>query len=303
MVHVFAQPHLQSQVQVVLNVCLNLNLVDWAESKLPKDFFIHMLNECKKLHEPEEYHHGFMIQNFDANENGTVLGCNDQRRQVYQKSEADHVIIIDPDILMSDKLLYKMLLAILHLQQVHKYFVLTPQLTRVWDPSWDPLVAASYLQSAFIITPHHGVQSTTTTSLKEMKDNYINRDGYQAILLPPAPIVQELGIRPIFEEKNKLKFAGGWVTCFPLSFARALGGVPNELGSYGQDDLYLMIKAKRQDPRNFEVIQFVLQDELVIEDNKFKNAAPARFLTVRDPHHLQKCKDRANEALPLLTLH
>ena len=74
--------------KVIIDATLNLNLVNWNESKLSKQFFIDKFLQIKELlHEYELL--------FDINKDGTCLGINDKRRDSIRKYTPDNFIYLD----------------------------------------------------------------------------------------------------------------------------------------------------------------------------------------------------------------
>ena len=124
------------QDKVIIDVTLNLNLVDWDQSQLPKQFFIDKFNQIKTLWDWAE------VQ-FIIDEENRCLGCDDKRREAIRSTIADNILYLDSDLLFRPELLSYIIEASKAIN--HDYYIISPQTVRMWDSSWDIITNKNYL--------------------------------------------------------------------------------------------------------------------------------------------------------------
>lgn len=237
--------YLTNNEQILVDVVLNCNLVNWEESLLPKSFFI---NKFKQL---EQLTKSWSDTNFKVNDDGTIQGCVSHRRHVLKETTSDALLILDTDIFFNDTLLYFIYHAVESLKKENDYFILTPQTTPMWDNSWDIIVNDEY---------------------KNDNIHFQKRDPYKYL--------QNLGdidIKPIEE----FKFGGGWSTVISTKLAKTIG-IPDSLGHYGLEDTFIMYCSYMMQQKNQNVKQYVLQNAIIVEDHLYRFNPYKDFLTIID---------------------
>jgi len=222
--------------EFLVEVCLNANLTDWNKSKLDLNFFENKLNEFKKLTST------WAKTRFWTSKNNEVLGCTDLHRLSGRLYNPNAFIWLDVDIVFSDSLLYHIVEAHKQLSKSEKYFVITPETTRIWDNTWDVI--------------------TNENCLKEeaSKENYFNRDPYTT-----TGLVGEVNVSKI----NTFKFASGWFTLLSNDLIKKVD-IPNRMGPYYMDDTFIMVCCIYGQQKGFNASQFVINNEVIIENNKFR---------------------------------
>ena len=222
--------------EFLVEVCLNANLTDWNKSKLDLNFFENKLNEFKKLTST------WAKTRFWTSKNNEVLGCTYLHRLSGRLYNPNAFIWLDVDIVFSDSLLYHIVEAHKQLSKSEKYFVITPETTRIWDNTWDVI--------------------TNENCLKEeaSKENYFNRDPYTT-----TGLVGEVNVSKI----NTFKFASGWFTLLSNDLIKKVD-IPNRMGPYYMDDTFIMVCCIYGQQKGFNASQFVINNEVIIENNKFR---------------------------------
>jgi len=197
--------YLPEGVNITIDSVLNLSsyLINWEESKLPKEYFIEKYNTLSLL--LKDYTHNSKIYTKDK-----LYGHLDLQRDCIS-SETDFYLSICPDMYFSEYLLSYLIQATQNIP--NKYFVLTPQICRMWDESWEILT-----HPKFAIGPHYGWEKTT--DIFDV-DYYLHTSG------------EEVGVTPI----NQLKWAG-WFELYSKEFYEDLVRVPEEWHGYGAWDYY-----------------------------------------------------------------
>jgi hypothetical protein len=222
--------------QFMVEVVLNNNLTDWSKSKIDKNYFSNKLNKL------EELTRSWAETNFWISNNNEVLGCTDSHRLAGEKYNLDAFIWLDVDIVFSDTLLYHMVEGYNTLKKNNKHIIITPETTRLWDNTWD------------VITNEDCLNEDAS------HENYFNRDPYLT-----TGLMGEVELNKI----NTFKFASGWVTLLSNDLIKKVV-IPNKMGSYYMDDTFIMACCEYGKQKGFNADQYVLTNEVIIENNKFR---------------------------------
>ena len=224
--------YLPEDVNITINSALNLSsfLINWDESKLPKEYFIEKYKTLSIL--LKDYNHIPFI--YDGNE---LWGHLDLQRDVI-KNDSDYYISICPDMYFSEHLLSYLVQAAQSIK--NKYFVLTPQICRMWDESWEILTHDKYK-----IGPHYGWEKTV--DIYDV-DNYLHTEN------------DEISITPI----NQLKWAG-WFDLYSKDFYENLVNIPEEWHGYGAWDYYGIVIAHYAKQKGYDFQQYRLDGQIIFE--------------------------------------
>jgi len=225
--------YLEEDDNVIIDVTLNLNLVDWEQSKLPKQLFIDKFLQIEKLCD-------WCKTQFTIDEESKCLGCDDKRREAIRSTQADNILYLDSDIIFKPELLKYMMDSAKVIS--NEYYLISPQIIKLWDDSWDCLVHQDY----FNLPP---------------SQEYKNADPYSVILNQS----QEISIKPI----NGFKFGGGWFNLLSTKLLK-LTDMPDSFGPYGVDDLYVMLCCNVIKQKGYDVQQYVLEGIIIAENLKYR---------------------------------
>jgi len=238
--------HLPSGYSFITNVVLNINLNDWANSTIPKKFFI------DKFYQLEQLTKTWSKTEFYVSENNEVLGCVDHRRQVFNTTKADNVLVLDTDVFFSDSLLYHIVNGASLVKEITPLYIITPQIHKMWDNSWDELVNEKFINEP--ISSFKDVDAFTT-----------------------ADCLGEVNIKNI----ENFKFGGGWGTLISLPLLKMIN-IPESLGPYGLEDTFLMTCSSILKRKGINIMQFILENELLVEDNKFRFNPYKEYMSIID---------------------
>jgi len=222
--------------EFLVEVVLNYNLTNWSQSKLDKNFFTNKLLKLETLTK------SWAKTNFWISENNEVVGCTDSHRLAEKTYTPDAFLWLDVDIVFSDTFLYHMVESYKLIKDIEKYFIITPETTRVWDYTWDVITN----KDALVEEASH--------------KNYFNRDPYLT-----TGLMGEVSLRKI----DTFKFASGWATLLSNDLIKKVI-IPNEMGSYYMDDTFIMACCEYGKQKGFNASQYVLTNEVIIENNKFR---------------------------------
>ena len=231
----------ENDINIVLDVSLNLNeiFVDWNNSKIPKEFFIEKFNNINKLHSEWTYENIFKIE--DSN---NCLGINDKRRNsINDGLDFDYIMYLDLDLFFSHMTLVSLTQMINQIDT--DYNIISPETVKLWDDSWADLVNEKYINEDY--------------------EFFKSVDPYSVHKIVFNNLVEE---RIKYKKINNIKFGGGWFNVFSKKLLKFID-IPNSLGSYGLDDTFVMIAANMMKQKGYDVIQYILQGTICIENNKY----------------------------------
>lgn len=240
-----ASYYLDKNIEWTLDVtmCISDDMVNWNKSSLPKRYFTDKL--LKLSHQTD-----WCMKTFQTSEK--IKGCVSQRRHTLETYEdADYFIWLDTDIIFDEQILFHIQNFTQSPENKYKYSIVTPEIVRIWDNTWDCLVNENFLDKPL------NYQKTNDP----YKDSGVNGD----IIL--QTVESKLLNQPRF------KFAGGWFTCISGDLLRRVG-VPESFGHYGYEDTFLMWASEKivQTTKD-EIYQFKLKNLVVCENYKYRNNA------------------------------
>ena len=131
--------YIPDNINITIDTVLNLSsyLIDWNESKLPKEYFIDKYNHISNL--LIDYKHDKKIYDGDK-----LYGHLDSQKSTSQ--ETDYYLVLCPDVYFSEHLLSY--ISQLAQSVTNDYFMITPQIGKFWDNSWDAITNPVYLNKA-----------------------------------------------------------------------------------------------------------------------------------------------------------
>jgi hypothetical protein len=224
----FLQPDVNIKIKSALN--LSSYLINWEESKLPKEYFIEKYKTLSIL--LKDYQHDMFIYEGDE-----LWGHLDLQRDAVEP-ETDYYISICPDMYFSEHLLSYLTLAVREIK--NKYFVLTPQICRMWDKSWEVIT-----HPKFAVGPHYGWEKTT--DIFDV-DHYLHT------------FSDTVGLTKL----DQIKWAG-WFDIYNKAFYEELCRIPDEWKGYGAYDWYSMVVAFDSIKLGYDFSQYRLDGQIVFE--------------------------------------
>jgi hypothetical protein len=221
--------HLSDEDNVTVETVLNLSsyVIDWNQSKLPKEFFIEKYNQLSIL--LEDYIHIKHIYEGDQ-----LYGHLDFQRECISP-ETDFYLSICPDMYFSEHVLSYLIEASKQIN--NKYFVITPQISKVGDADWDEITNLKYVN-----IPYSDYLEVDTFDVI-----YNNRYNEEEKSLYPT---------------KKSKWAG-WFDLYNKSFYEELCPFYDDWKGYGPWDLYSLILTNYLKPQGVDFQQYLLQGETI----------------------------------------
>jgi hypothetical protein len=222
--------HLPTDVNITIETVLNLSshMFDWEKSKLPKEFFIEKYNAISNL--LIDYKHNKRI--YDGDE---LYGHLDLQRECISE-EIDYYIGICPDMYFSEHLLAYLIEGAKQIP--NKYFVLTPQISKMWDATWDEIT-----NPLFNNIPYNEWSNVDVFDVR-----YTTKDFNGEIKLAKT---------------NNSKFAG-WFDLMNKAFYEEMCPVWDIKG-YGPWDWYSMITSDYCKEKGVDFQQYLLKGQTIFE--------------------------------------
>ena len=222
-----------------VTMCTSSDMVNWGKSSLPKRLFEEKLMKISTSTD-------WCVKYFRTSD--TIKGCVSQRREsIKSHKDAHYFIWLDTDIIFDERTLSYIENSIIGVKDI-PYSIITPELVRIWDNTWDCLV----------------------------NENFINEKvGYQKIADPyqcsglKGDISLER-VENIKSPQSRFKFAGGWFTCISASLLNKVG-VPESFGHYGYEDTFIMVACEKLVRMGEDIQQFKIKNLVVCENYKYRN--------------------------------
>lgn len=240
-----ASKYISNKIEWSLDVTLGMDdsLVDWKKSSIPTQFFI---DKFMKL----SAHTDWCMKQFRIS--NEILGCVSQRRFTNNEySDADYHIWLDTDIVFDERTLayFESILPIV--SQQTKYSIITPEIVKVWDNTWDCLVNEQFINK----------------SLNYQKEN----DPYKDSGIKGDVTLES--VEATIPNQPRYKFAGGWFTCLSGELVRRIG-IPESFGHYGYEDTFIMWGSEKlMKTTDINIQQFKIKNLVVCENYKYRNNA------------------------------
>jgi len=220
---------LPSNVNIEFDSCLNLSsyIIDWEKSLFPKQYFIDKYNEISSNFNTIKHTPKII-------ESDTLYGHLDFQKKATSE-HIDFYITVCPDMHFGEMLIPYMIESIKAIP--NKNFIITPQITKRWDSSWDILVNEHFTHipythcfdlNCYDIDPIH---SSTTPEIYPL---------------------------PLF------KFAG-WFDCFSKEIYETLTPVWEEWSGYGSWDTYSMMTLSLLKNQGYDIQQYVIKNQIISE--------------------------------------
>lgn len=221
--------YLPDDVNITINTALNLSsyLIDWEESKLPKEYFVEKYNTLSIL--LKDYNHNSRIYEGDE-----MYGFFELQRES-MTPESEFYMHICPDTYFSEYALTYIIEAAKQIK--NKYFVITPQTHKVGDSDWDKIVNPKYLNVPY--------------------SDYLKADVFD-IRYDNKTTNQEIHLDPL----SKSKFAG-WFDLYNKAFYEELCPLQDDWVGYGPWDYYSIMISNFAKQFDVDVQQYLLRGETV----------------------------------------
>ena len=226
--------------EIIFSPYLNLSkyFYNWEDSTLNPFYFVNRFNELNDI--VREY----CVLDDHVNFDEKILGAFSYKTMFLNeyKDEVDAFIWFDSDMIFPDNTIAMLIAS--HKSSETKYCIITPQIHRLWDETWDILVNKDYI------------------NIPASHDNYFGFDGYS---------LYKRNDEDIFLDTNKqrFKFASGWCNLLSSELFRDLIDFTYDLGHYGPDDTFIMnLLNYYKFNKGKDINQYILKNVVVTENYK-----------------------------------
>ena len=241
--------------EIIFSPYLNLStyFYDWRNSKLKSDFFVNRFNELNNIVKDE------CELDSTVNYDDKILGAFSYKTMFLEqyKDKVDAFIWFDSDMIFPDNTIH-MLIASHKADGMSKYRIVTPQIHKLWDTTWDVLVNKDYI------------------NIPASHDNYFGFDGYS---------LYKNNDEDIFLDTNKqrFKFASGWCNLLSANLFRDLIDFTYDLGHYGPDDTFIMnLLDYYKFNKGKDISQYIVRNVVVTENYKHSLNQYKDYITKND---------------------
>jgi hypothetical protein len=210
-------------------------VVDWENSTTTKEQTIHHFSQIENI---IDWTDKVFVVSTEVN------GCTTARKYIAYDTKPDFYLWLDTDIVFSEQTFAQMYNAAQLLRQNTEYFVLTPSTVRLWDTTWDCLVAPRFLD-------------------KELGYHKLNNPHTDTSYIEHEYVLTE--VRNTVPRQPQLKFAGGWFTVLSSPLLERIP-IPESFTHYGLEDTYIMWAAQKLNDPNIKQFRF---KNLVVCENYF----------------------------------
>ena len=223
--------YLSDKDTIEIDVCLNLSayLVDWDKSKLNKDLLKARFKEYLKL-----------LKDYKVNatiyEENKLYGHLDHQREIVSP-EVDFYITICPDMYFSEQALALLIQSSKQIK--NKYFVITPEISKLWDNTWDEITNSDWM--------HVNYDKWNEVDLFDIRAKMKSKE--TGITLDPT---------------NKSKWAG-WFDLYNKAMYEELCPIHDDWKGYGPHDWYSLIITEYVKLRGVNFQQYVMRGQTIFE--------------------------------------
>jgi hypothetical protein len=221
--------YINSNDKIYVDTVLNLSskIIDWDVSILKKEYFIDKYNIIINILKSNLIHQSKI---YDGD---LIYGHLNLQKEAVSK-DIDAYIAICPDIHFNEHLLYYLIDAAKQIE--NEYFLITPQIFRCWDDTWDCLVHDKFKNIS--------CSQCIDVDIHEIEYHTRNFDG------------------PELHKMNQFKFAG-WFDLYSKNFYEKLVPVLPEWNGYGPWDFYSMTICNLAKQYGVDVQEYVLTNQVI----------------------------------------
>ena len=221
-----ASQHLSDDIYFHIGLNLSSHIINWNESKLPKEFFINKFNAALKM---LDWAKEVNVTIYDGDE---LWGHLDLEK-VQMDPKIDYYMSICPDMWFHE---YALFYIIESAKQVKdKHFIITPEIHKLWDWTWDELVNENYIDVPY--------------------DDWNKSDIFEI----QSRVLDE----PYLKEATRFKYAG-WFDLYSKDFMELIP-IPDDWKGYGPWDYYSMLVSDIAVKNGIDIKEYVLRNQIIFE--------------------------------------
>ena len=221
-----ASQHLSDDIYFHIGLNLSSHIINWNESKLPKEFFINKFNAALKMLDWAEE------VNITIYEGDELWGHLDLEK-VQMDPKIDYYMSICPDMWFHEYALFYIIESAKQIKD--KNFIITPEIHKLWDWTWDELVNENYQDVPY--------------------DDWNKSDIFE---------IQSRALgEPTLQQTTRFKYAG-WFDLYSKDFMELIP-IPNDWKGYGPWDYYSMLISEMAVKNGIDIKEYVLRNQIIFE--------------------------------------
>jgi len=223
--------YIDPEVNVKITAVLNMSdyLINWDNTKLPKELFKQKFKDLGALLIDYEYEPLII-------EGDKLYGILDMQKASYEP-DVDYYINITQDMYFSETLLASMIEATKYIK--NKYFVITPEIYKMWDGSWDEIVNPKYMNVPY--------EDWSKADIFDIRYDLKTDNG-------------EMSLYPI----QRSKWAW-WLDLYSKAFYEDFAPVQEDMVGYGAWDWYTLMLTERAKSKGADFQQYLLKGQTIFE--------------------------------------
>ena len=214
---------------IYFHIGLNLSshIINWNESKLPKEFFINKFNAALKMLDWAKE------VNVTIYEGDELWGHLDLEK-IQMDPEIDYYMSICPDMWFHEHTLFYIIETAKQIKD--KYFIITPEIHKLWDWTWDELVNENYQNIPY--------SDWNKSDIFEIQSRVLEGE-------------------PYLQQTSRFKYAG-WFDLYSKDFLELIP-VPSDWKGYGPWDYYSMLISEIAIKKGMDIKEYVLKNQIIFE--------------------------------------
>lgn len=220
--------NLYPEDKIYFHIGLNLSshIINWNDSKLPKEYFINKFNTTLKMLDWAE------DVNIIIYEGDELWGHLDLEK-VQMDPKIDYYMSICPDMWFHDYTLFYIIESAKQIKD--KYFIITPEIHKLWDWTWDELVNENYKDVPY--------KNWNKSDIFEIQSRALGE--------------------PYIQQTTHFKYAG-WFDLYSKDFIELIP-VPDDWKGYGPWDYYSMLISDIAVKKGIDIKEYVLRNQIIFE--------------------------------------
>ena len=223
--------YIDPEVNVKITAVLNMSdyLINWDNTKLPKELFKQKFKDLGALLIDYEYEPIII-------EGDKLYGILDMQKSSYEP-DVDYYINITQDMYFSETLLANMIEATKHIK--NKYFVITPEIYKMWDHTWDEITNEKYLNIPY--------EDWSKADIFDIRYDLKTDSG-------------EMSLYPT----QRSKWAW-WLDLYNKAFYEDFAPVQEDMVGYGAWDWYTLMLTEHAKSKGADFQQYLLKGQTIFE--------------------------------------
>ena len=216
----------EDKIHFHIGLNLSSHIINWNESKLPKEYFINKFNTALKMIDWAE------DVNVTIYEGDELWGHLDLEK-TQMDPKIDYYMSICPDMWFHEYALFYILEAVKQIKD--KYFIITPEIHKLWDWTWDELVNENYKDIPY--------EDWNKSDMFEIQSRVLGE--------------------PYVEQISRFKYAG-WFDLYSKDFMELIP-IPDDWKGYGPWDYYSMLVSDIAVKNGIDIKEYVLRNQIIFE--------------------------------------